>query len=64
MYKKRKHESKINLNGINTKKYIEERKKAQDVFNETNFLFASKTNSQNVLPKIKNIDIKVTETGK
>jgi len=42
---------------------MEERKKAQDVFNETNFVFATKTTFEKAFPEIKNINVEVKETG-
>ncbi len=42
---------------------MEQRKKAQDIFNETNFVFAKKTTFEKAFPQIKNIDVEVEETG-
>jgi hypothetical protein len=42
---------------------MEERKKAQDVFNETNFVFATKTTFEKAFPEIKNINVEIEETG-
>ena len=43
---------------------MEERKKAQDVFNETNFVFATKTTFEKAFPEIKDISVEVKETGR
>jgi len=42
---------------------MEERKKAQDIFNETNFVFATKTTFEKAFPEIKDINVEVKETG-
>jgi hypothetical protein len=42
---------------------MEERKKAQDIFNETNFVFKTKTTFEKIFPRIRNIKIEVKETG-
>lgn len=39
------------------------RKKAQDIFMETNFVFGTKTTFEKAFPEIKNIDVEVIETG-
>lgn len=43
---------------------MKESKKAQDVFNETNFVFATKTTFEKAFPEIKNINFEVRENGK
>ena len=42
---------------------MRERKKAQDIFNETNFVFSSKTTFEKAFPQIKDISVVVTEMG-
>jgi len=42
---------------------MENRKKAQDVFNETNFVFATKTTFEKAFPEIEKISVEVTESG-
>lgn len=41
---------------------MNERKKAQDVFNDTNFVFAEKTTFEKAFPTIREISIEVTES--
>lgn len=40
-----------------------ERKKASDVFQETNYLFAEKTTFEKAFPMIEDIEVEVTEDG-
>lgn len=42
---------------------MEDRKKAQDVFNDTNFIFTQKTTFEKAFPEIENISVTVNETG-
>jgi len=42
---------------------MSDRKKAQDVFNETNFVFATKTTFEKAFPQIKDISVEITESG-
>ena len=42
---------------------MKEKKKAQDIFDETNFVFGTKTTFDKAFPKIKNINIEVIENG-
>lgn len=42
---------------------MENRKKAQDIFNETNFVFAQKTTFEKAFPQIKSISVEVAESG-
>jgi hypothetical protein len=42
---------------------MEPRKKAQDIFNETDFLFSKKTTFEKAFPEVRNIVVNVTETG-
>ena len=43
---------------------MEPRKKAQDVFNDTNFTFSKKTTFENAFPEIEKISVEVNERGK
>lgn len=43
---------------------MKKRKKAQDVFNETNFMFSNKTTFEKAFPEIEKISVKVKESGK
>ena len=42
---------------------MKEKKKAQDIFDETNFVFGTKTTFDKAFPEIKNINIEVIEIG-
>jgi hypothetical protein len=42
---------------------MENRQKAQDVFNEANFLFGTKTTFSKAFPQIEKISVEVTEMG-
>jgi hypothetical protein len=42
---------------------MEPRKKAQDVFNDTNFIFSQKTTFEKAFPEIEKISVEVNESG-
>lgn len=42
---------------------MKERKKVQDVFNKTEFVFSTKTTFEKAFPQIKDISVVVTESG-
>lgn len=42
---------------------MESRKKAQEVFNVTNYVFVQKTTFEKAFPQIKSISVEITESG-